>query len=110
MTEPTTAGTQATHGELGAPLVTNNPDESRFELRVDGNLVGLADYRVHAGRMVFTHTEVDPGLGGRGLGGVLIGAALAEVRNQGLSADPQCSFVDDYLNRHPEHADLRHRR
>lgn len=109
MSEPTTSGPPATPGEPDAPQVSNNADQSRFELRVDGNLVGLADYRVHDGRMVFTHTEIDPGLGGRGLGGVLIGAALAEVRQQGLSADPQCSFVDDYLNRHPEHADLRYR-
>ncbi len=33
-------------------VVTKNPD--RFELRVDGDLVGFADYAVHGERMVFT--------------------------------------------------------
>jgi len=85
--------------------VTKNPD--RFELRVDGDLVGFADYAVHGERMVFTHTEIDPASGGRGYGGVLVRAALDDVRAHGLKAVPACSFVDDYINRNPEYADLR---
>lgn len=81
--------------------------DDRFELRVDGELVGFADYQVRGDRMVFDHTEIDPASGGRGYGGVLVRAALDDVRTQGLKAVPACSFVDDYINRHPEYADLR---
>jgi len=46
-------------------VVTKNPD--RFELRVDDQLVGFADYSVRGNRMVFTHTEINRASGGRGL-------------------------------------------
>ncbi|MEO9220478.1 MAG: GNAT family N-acetyltransferase, partial [Mycobacteriaceae bacterium] len=87
------------------PAVTKNPD--RFELRVDGELVGFADYQLQGDRMVLPHTEIDPASGGRGLGGVLVRAALDDVRAQGLKAVPACSFVDHYITRNPEYADLR---
>ena len=67
--------------------VTKNPD--RFELRVDGDLVGFADYAVHGERMVFTHTEIDPASGGRGYGGVLVRAALDDVRAHGPQGRPR---------------------
>jgi len=79
----------------------------RFELRVDGKLIGFADYRVQGGRVVFPHTEIDPAAGGRGYGGVLVRAALDDTRTQGLKAVTACSFVDDYINRNSEYADLR---
>ncbi len=91
--------------EVTKPAVTKNAD--RFELRVDGELVGFADYQVRGDRMVFDHTAIDPASGGRGLGGVLVRAALDDVRAQGLKAVPTCSFVDDYITRNPEYADLR---
>ncbi len=91
--------------EVAKTAVTKNPD--RFELRVDGELVGFADYTVRGDRMVFDHTEIDPASGGHGYGGVLVRAALDDVRAQGLKAVPACSFVDDYINRNPEYADLR---
>ena len=34
--------------------------DNRFELRVDGEMVGFADYRVQGERVVFPHTEIDP--------------------------------------------------
>jgi len=81
--------------------------DNRFELRVDGEMVGFADYRVQGERVVFPHTEIDPASEGRGYGGVLVRAALDDTRTQGLKAVPACSFVDDYINRNPQYADLR---
>ncbi len=81
--------------------------DDRFELRIDGTLVGFADYHLQGERVVFPHTEIYPASGGRGYGGVLVRAALDDTRTQGLKAVPACSFVDDYIKRNPEYADLR---
>ncbi|HEX8381031.1 MAG TPA: GNAT family N-acetyltransferase, partial [Allosphingosinicella sp.] len=59
--------------------VTNNEVKSQYELEVDGQLA-LAAYRLRAGRITFTHTEVPDALAGQGIGSRLIKAALADVR------------------------------
>ena len=33
-------------------------------------------------------------------------AALEDIRSKGLRVVPQCSFVEVYIRRHPEWADL----
>ena len=86
--------------------VVNNPDAHRYEIHLDGTLAGFADYRVTADRIVFTHTEVDPGFGGRGVGSTLVHGALEDVRQQGRKAESWCSFVDHYAGKHPEYAEL----
>lgn len=86
--------------------VTNNTDAHRYEIRSEGQLAGFAVYSAGPERIVFTHTEIDPAMGGRGLGGVLILHALQDVREQGLTAESRCSFVDNYVSKHPEHSDL----
>jgi uncharacterized protein len=86
--------------------IAENPQRQRFEARLAGQLVGFADYRVRDGVVAFTHTEVEPSLRGRGIGGRLVGAALDSVRGRGAKARPLCSFVAEYVDSHPEYADL----
>lgn len=86
--------------------IKHNPQLQRFEARLDGELVGFAAYRPTSAVLTFTHTEVDPRYRGRGIGGVLIGAALDQVRADGGRIQPLCSFVADYVDQHPEYADL----
>ncbi|HYN97807.1 MAG TPA: GNAT family N-acetyltransferase [Pilimelia sp.] len=86
--------------------VADNPERQRFEIRLDGELAGFAEYRPRDGALAFTHTEVDPRHRGRGLGGALIGAALEQVRADGGRVLPLCSFVVDYVGQHPEYRDL----
>jgi predicted GNAT family acetyltransferase len=68
-------------------------DCSRYELRVGDDLVGVADYIDRGDRRLFTHTEVDPRLGGRGLGARLVRFALEDTRRAGRQIVPICSFV-----------------
>jgi uncharacterized protein len=56
--------------------------------------------------LAFTHTEVEPRLRGRGIGATLVGRALDQVRANGGRVLPLCSFVVDYVARHPEYRDL----
>lgn len=88
------------------PTVTNNEAESRYEIQVDGQVVGFADYSVSPGVIAIPHTEVDPAFEGRGLGSQLASAALDDIRQQGMRVAPHCPFIATYIRRHPEYADL----
>jgi predicted GNAT family acetyltransferase len=57
--------------------------------------------------MVFTNTIVRAPIGGRGIAGELVRAALEFVRTQGLRARPACSYADAWMRRHPDYDDLR---
>lgn len=78
----------------------------RFEIRADGGLAGFAAYRSAPGRITFTHTEIDDRFAGRGLGGVLVRAALDAARARGLAVHPECPFVRGWIAKHPDYADL----
>jgi predicted GNAT family acetyltransferase len=81
--------------------VTDNPDELRYELHVDGELAGEIRYRRVPGAVVLVHTEVDPRFGKR-----VVQGALDDLRARELRVVPICPFVADYVSRHPEYADL----
>ncbi len=87
--------------------VTKNGAESRYEVRVGDDLIGLAEYVVDDGIITFTHTEVSPAFEGHGIGSTLIRAALDDVRATGdLRVVPLCPFVRAFIQRHAEYADL----
>src|SRR3954468_22192721 len=86
--------------------VVDVPDRSRFEIRVGGEIAGIADYRRRPGMITFVHTEIDPGFEGRGLASELIHTALSEARAEGLSVLPLCPFVRGYIAGHREFLDL----
>ncbi|MFG1884990.1 GNAT family N-acetyltransferase [Micromonospora sp. NPDC049102] len=88
-------------------LVEDNPAKNRFEILVDDAFAGFTAY-VPRGKdvLVFTHTQVDPGFQGKGVGGALIRATLDQVRARGARVVPQCPFVAAFIDKHPEYADL----
>jgi predicted GNAT family acetyltransferase len=51
--------------------IVDVPESSRFEVRVDGRTVGLADYLRTRELVVYPHTEVDEAYNGMGLGSAL---------------------------------------
>ena len=85
--------------------VRNNPALNRFELEVDGH-TAVAYYLPAPGLLTFTHTEVPPELGGRGVGSTLVRGALEVARQQGLKVVAKCPFVAAYMAKHPEFNDL----
>jgi uncharacterized protein len=86
-----------------SPDVIDNQDQSRFELRADGQLAEL-DYRHHGHRLVLIHTEVPAQLEGRGIGGRLVMAAIDRAEREGLTVVPLCPFARGWLERHPDAA------
>jgi predicted GNAT family acetyltransferase len=90
---------------LTAAAVRDNKDRSRFELDLDGS-VAFANYRLKGDRVIITHTETPPAMRGRGIASQLVKGALVLIRADGLKVVAGCSFVVDYLDQHPEYADL----
>ncbi len=77
----------------------------RFSTTVDGHEAELV-YRLQHGALVVDHTGVPPAIGGRGVAGGLVKAALDHARAQGLRVIPAYSYSAAYVQRHPEYADL----
>jgi len=90
--------------------VIDNTERQRYEIRRDGQTLGFAAYQKANRLIVFTHTEIEPGLKGQGIGGQLVRGALDDVRSKGLPVLPICPFVQEWMSRHPEYLDLDYRR
>ena len=86
--------------------VRDVPERSRWEIERDGEVVGVADYRVSGDVVVMPHVEVRPDLRGGSIGSELVQAALDDMRARGLHVRPLCPFVVAYVRRHPEYSDL----
>lgn len=86
--------------------IEDAPGRSRFEILVDGTLVGFADYRMHAGRVVITHSEIDDAHQGQGLAARLTRGALDSIRERGLRVVPLCGYTATFIQRNPEYSDL----
>jgi predicted GNAT family acetyltransferase len=86
--------------------VRHNPDASRYELFVDGELTGIADYRLDGDRIVFPHTEIKASRRGNGLGAVLVQGALDDVMPSGRAVVPRCWYVAQFIDEHPEYQGL----
>jgi predicted GNAT family acetyltransferase len=85
--------------------VRDNKDRARFELDV-GDQVAFATYRVTPSAVIITHTETPRALRGRGIASELVKGALERIRGDGRKVIAGCGFVADYIERHPEYADL----
>ena len=89
-----------------APTITDVSERRRYEIAIDGVVVGIAVYRRRPGVISFIHTEIDPSRKGEGLGTLLIRAALDSARAEGLAVLPYCPFVRNFIDRHREYLDL----
>ncbi len=87
--------------------VTDNADRRRYELRVDGRIVSIADYELTGDQVVLVpHVETDPEMRGRGMADRLMRGMLDDMRERGLRVTPICPFAAAYVRRHPADHDL----
>jgi predicted GNAT family acetyltransferase len=80
--------------------VRNNPTEYRYEVLVDGELAGYAQYVLRPGRIAFVHTEIHEPYEGLGLGSRLAREALDDARARGLVVEPLCPFIAGFIERY----------
>lgn len=83
--------------------VIDNQSESRLEVQVDGQLAELV-YHKNGNRLVLIHTEVPESLGGHGIGGRLVQAAVDKAAASGATIVPLCPYARSWLERHPDEA------
>jgi uncharacterized protein len=86
---------------IDSPQVTHDPDHDRFEYRAGSSVAELV-YRRRGERMVLLHTGVPGALGGHGVGGQLVRAAVGYAASEGLTVVPSCPFARDWLERNPD--------
>lgn len=86
--------------------VRHNSSQCRYELELEGSICGSATYVDDGDRQIFTHTEIDDSLEGKGLGSLLLRESLEDARRRGKRVVPQCPFVASYIERHPEWNDI----
>jgi predicted GNAT family acetyltransferase len=83
------------------PRVARDDEKGRYEIHLGDVLGGFTEFAPDShGRLVFPHTEIDPAFKGQGLGGILVGRALADVASRGETIVPRCPFVVRYLRSH----------
>jgi predicted GNAT family acetyltransferase len=87
----------------GLSAVRDDPENSRFVLDQDGATAELV-YDIEGSCLTLVHTEVPEALGGRGIGGQLVKAAVARARAERLTVLPWCPFARRWLARHPDAA------
>jgi uncharacterized protein len=85
--------------------VENNETERRFQTRI-GEHIAFTKYYRSQDLITLVHTEVPKPLEGQGVAGKLARAALDYARSNRLYVVPQCSFMADYIRKHPEHQSL----
>lgn len=94
------------------PEIRHVPEKQRYEIIIDGDIAGFADYDRQNGHVRFLHTEVDEAYAGRGLAKQLVTTMLDDVAERELQAVPVCPYVkkvirddaDAYLELVPEEA------
>ena len=83
------------------PAVCDDRDQGRFLVERDGAVAELV-YETEPGRLIVVHTGVPEVLGGRGVGGQLVRAAVVRAAAEGLTVVPWCPFARRWLADHPD--------
>jgi uncharacterized protein len=86
--------------------IAHDPAGHRFSTVVDGVHAHL-EYLLRGGVMTITHTLVPESIGGRGIAGALVKAAMDHARTEGLKVNPACSYSAVWMERHPDYHALR---
>jgi uncharacterized protein len=87
--------------------VRDNAERQRFEgLDESGTVVGFVQYQRSDGELRLVHTEVDEAVEGRGVGSSLARGVLYDVRSGDDRVVVECSFLNSYIDKHPEYAGL----
>ena len=93
--------------------IVDNAAEGRYEAvvragaRDAGRVIGVLRYRRQDGVVVMPSTVTDPAYRGNGIASALTRQALDAARGQGLRVRPDCWYVEEWIDEHPDYADLR---
>ena len=89
-----------------APVFTDNPGASRYEMRVLGELAGFVTYHHRGQAISLQHTEVEAAFQGAHLATDLARFVLDDARKRDLAVLPYCPYISSWIRKHPDYADL----
>ena len=81
--------------------VEHDPGRSRFFVRLADGEAELLYQPFSDDVLDLQHTEIPPSARGRGVGDLLVRAALAYARDGGMRVIATCPYVQLWLRRHP---------
>jgi predicted GNAT family acetyltransferase len=90
-----------------AVQTSRNDARSRYEGRVDGEVVTVLAFVRDGDVLALTHTGTEPAFREQGLASAVTQDALNDIRRRGEKVRPSCAFAVEFLDDHPEYADLR---
>lgn len=95
-----------TERESARETFRDNSSGSRFELFLDGTMVGYLKYHLRAGRIHLLETVVSPTHRDMGLEPVIIKEALLSSHRRRLAPVPYCGQVQSFLAENPQYRAL----
>src|ERR1700678_2329943 len=89
-----------------AAVFTDDQQESRYEMHVQGDLAGFVTYHRHGQAISLQHTEVEPAFQGQHLATHLARFVLDDARKRDLAVLPFCPYINSWIRKHREYTDL----
>lgn len=86
--------------------MAHDRDRRLYALHLDGELASYAEYADDGSVVTFPHTVTVPHRRGQGLAARVVRFALDDVRAQGKQVVAACWFVAQFIDDHPQYADL----
>ena len=86
--------------------VVNNADQRQYELWLDDQRIGLADYSINDDVITIPHVETAPTHRGRGYAAALLDGVVADARQHNLQIRPVCPYAASYMRQRPDTHDL----
>lgn len=83
--------------------VIDEPANDRFRY-TEGGIDAQLVYRVRGDQLILVHTEVPEAIGGRGVAGRLVRAAVDRAERNGETVLPWCPYTRKWLQDHPDEA------
>lgn len=85
-----------------AKTLQHEPDESRYTLIIDDQLIAVADYRLNGAQISFNHTYTQPSHRGQGYANEVVSFAMDDVETTtDLRVIPMCWYVSKWFDDNP---------
>lgn len=86
--------------------IQHDKDKHRFYVEIDGKISELKYKKIDDKTLEYYHTYVPEELRDQGIASFITQHALEYAKKQGYSIISSCPFVKQYLDDHPEFADV----
>ncbi len=86
--------------------IKHDKENQRFYTIVEGREAYLQYLKIDSASLDYYKTYVPSELRGKGIAGEIVESALNYARENNLKIVPTCSYVETFIERHPDFNDL----